>query len=392
MAISPARLVAFDVLRRVEDGAYASDLLMAASRRLDSRDAGLASEIVFGCLRRQGQLDFLFRYFSRRQPDVQDPAVRIAVRMAIYQLRYLDRIPPHAAVDESVELVKRAKKAGAAGFVNAVLRKVHRNPVRYPERWMDLSMPEWILHRWDQQFGQETTAKIARAFLDQPETWVRVPPGTPLPANLVLEPAGDVPGAYRATTGDTGDLRVQDVGSQSIIPLMDLQPGLTFLDLCAAPGNKTAQALEAGVSAVACDIHLHRLLDFQAQGCLRVLLDATAPLPFRTKFDRILVDAPCSGTGTFGRNPEIRWRIQNSDFAKLAELQQALLRRALEYLVPGGLLVYSTCSLEREENEEVVRAVLGCPPASETRRTPGLQPGDGFYAAVIPSKESAVRK
>lgn len=392
MAISPARLVAFDVLRRVIDGAYASDLLMAASRRLDSRDAGLASELVFGCLRRQGQLDFLFRFFSRRQPDVQDPAVRVAVRMAIYQLRFLDRIPPHAAVDESVALVKRSKKAGAAGFVNAVLRKVHRNPVRYPDRWMDLSMPQWILHRWDRQFGKETTDKIARVFLDQPETWVRVPPGTAVPENLALEPAGDVPGAYRAATGDTGDLRIQDVGSQSIIPLLDLQPGLTFLDLCAAPGNKTAQALEAGVRAVACDIHLHRLLDFQAQGCPRVLLDATAPLPFRARFDRILVDAPCSGTGTFGRNPEIRWRIQNSDLAKFAELQQALLRRALEYLAPGGLLVYSTCSLEREENEEVVRAVLGGPPAREIRRTPGFQSGDGFYAAVIPSEESAVRK
>lgn len=387
MAVSPARAVAFDVLRRVEEGAYASDLLKAASRRLDSRDAGLASELVFGCLRRQGQLDYLFRFFSRRQPAVQDPTVRVAARLGIYQLRFLDRIPPHAAVDESVELVKRAGKAGAAGFVNAVLRKVHRQTVRYPERWMDLSMPEWLLDRWDRQFGKVTADGIARAFLEQPATWVRVPPGVTPPPGLGLEPVGDVPGAWMAT-GDTGGFPIQDVGSQSIVPLLDLKPGLRFLDLCAAPGNKTAQALDSGVRAVACDIHLHRLRDFLAPDCPRVVLDGTAPLPFHAKFDRILVDAPCSGTGTLGRNPEIRWRIQSSDLDMLAKLQQALLRRALEFLAPGGLLVYSTCSLEREENEEVVRAVRGGPPAREIRRTPGLEPGDGFYAAVILSLDS----
>jgi 16S rRNA (cytosine967-C5)-methyltransferase len=359
---------------------------MAASRRLDSRDAGLASELVFGCLRRQGQLDFLLRFFSHREPSVQDSAVRIALRMGVYQMRMLDRIPPHAAVGESVELVKRNGKASAAGFVNAVLRKVHRNPVRFPERWMDLSMPAWMLHRWDDQFGPDVADKIARSFLDQPEVWVRIPPGTPLPETTELEPTPGIPGAYKLVTGSTQGLRIQDAGSQSIIPLLDLQPGQTFLDLCAAPGNKTAQALEAGVRAIACDIHLNRLKDFQATGVPLVVLDATAPLPFNTKFDRILVDAPCSGTGTLGRNPEIRWRIQPTDFAPLAELQGRLLSRALEYLAPGGLLVYSTCSLEREENEDVVRAVLGHPPAREVRRTPGLDAGDGFYAAVIPSK------
>lgn len=389
MAISPARSIAFDVLRRVEGGAYASDLLMAASRPLESRDAGLASELVFGCLRRQGQLDFLMRFFSRRDPSVQDPDVRMAVRMGIYQLRFLDRIPSHAAVGESVELVKRAGKSSAAGFVNAVLRKVHRHPVRYPERWMELSMPEWILERWDRQYGRETADRIARAFLGEPETWVRIPEGQAAPEGVELEASGEVPGAYRVVSGSTAGLRIQDVGSQSVVPLLRLRAGLTFLDVCAAPGNKTAQAMESGVRAIACDLHVQRLRGLQAEGCARVAIDATRPLPFRRQFDRILLDAPCSGTGTLGRNPEIRWRVQRDGFARLAELQSLLLRQALDCLAPGGLLVYSTCSLEREENEDVVRRVLGGAPELEMRRIPGLQTGDGFYAAVIPSEQSA---
>ena len=319
--ISPARQIAFDVLRKVHQGGYASDLLLQRSAQLDSRDAGLASEIVFGCLRYQAQLDYLI---ARRVPRPPDPEVRIALRMGIYQLRYLDRIPPHAAVGESVELVKRAHKAPAAGLVNAILRKTDRTPVPWPDRATDLSMPAWLLERWDRQFGRETANKIAAAFLQPAETHI-------------------------ASTG-----RIQDIGAQSIVPFLDLQPGQTFLDLCAAPGNKTAQAIECGVRAVACDIHLHRLKQMRDLNCSLVVLDGTQPLPFRAKFDRILLDAPCSGTGTLGRNPEIKWRLQPSDLIDLHAKQVALVRQALEHLCPGGRLVYSTCSLEKEENEQVI--------------------------------------
>ena len=204
--ISPSRTVAFDVLRRVHDGAFASDLLLAKSSDLDTRDAGLASELVFGCLRYQLQLDHLI---GHTRLDVE---VRIALRLGIYQLRYLTRVPPHAAVAESVELVKRARKRSAAGLVNAVLRKVDRRPIDWPDRAIELSCPSWLLERWDRRFGPELAATIARTFLNPPETFV-------------------------AETG-----RIQDIGSQSIVPLLDLAPGQTFLDLCAAPGNKTAQA------------------------------------------------------------------------------------------------------------------------------------------------------
>src|SRR5262249_6819937 len=159
---------------------------------------------------------------------------------------------------ESVELVRRAKKSSAAGFVNAILRKVDRAEVAWPDRATALSHPGWLLDRWDRQFGRELTDRIALANLAAPETYVRVP-GMELPAALSaeLEPT-DLPGCYRATGKETGGFRIQDIGSQSVVPHLRLEPGLTFLDLCAAPGNKTAQALESRVQAVAADLHLRR--------------------------------------------------------------------------------------------------------------------------------------
>jgi len=348
--LSPARQIAYDILQKVAQGAYASDLLLKHTAALDPRDAGLASEIVFGCLRHQAQLDHLISRFVPRPPD---PEIRIILRMGIYQLRYLDRIPPHAAVGESVELAKRARKQSAAGLVNAVLRKVDRQPVAWPDQATQLSAPAWLIEKWIRQFGPEAAEKIATTFLKPVETYV-------------------------SSTG-----RIQDISAQSVIPHLDLHPGMTFLDLCAAPGNKTAQALEYGVKAIACDIHWHRLKNLAGLDCPRVVLDATQPLPFNTHFDRILVDAPCSGTGTLGRNPEIKWRLEPSDLMDLHRKQVALLRNALNYLGPGGRLVYATCSLEDEENRMVIRAVPGA--WQVTERLPGIDPGDGFFVAVLTS-------
>jgi 16S rRNA (cytosine967-C5)-methyltransferase len=356
VAVSPARQLAFEVLRKVEGGGYASDLLLDLSKGLESRDAGLASEIVFGVLRFRAQLDFLTGHFSGRSGKL-DPEVRTALRMGIYQLRYLERIPPHAAVADAVELVKRARKTSAAGFVNAVLRKVDREPVAWPSREIALSCPEWLLARWERQFGRETAEGIARAALEEPEKYTR---------------GG----------------RTQDIGSQAIVPLLCLEAGQTLLDLCAAPGNKTAQAVEAGVRAVACDLHWHRLRHMRSLGAQLAVIDGTKPIPFSRRFDRILVDAPCSGTGTLGRNPEIKWKLRPADLADLQRRQIALLCNAAELLAPGGLMVYSTCSLEDEENEQVIEAA-GVLPLPTMRRIPGRDPGDGFFAAVIKSGKPA---
>jgi 16S rRNA (cytosine967-C5)-methyltransferase len=345
-----ARTLAFDILRRVESGSWASELLLAHSADADSRDAGLASEIVFGVLRYRAQLDFLIEHYAGRRQKL-DAEVRIALRMALYQLRYLERIPPHAAVTDAVDLVKRARKRSAAGFVNAILRQVDRDPVAWPNRAVELSCPEWLLARWEGRYGVDAAAGIARAALAEPEKHTR---GT----------------------------RMQDIGAQSVVPLLELAAGQSFLDLCAAPGNKTAQALESGVHAVACDLHYHRLARMKSLTPNLVVLDATQPLPFARRFDRILLDAPCSGTGTLGRNPEIKWRLTPADLDDLHARQTTLLVRAREALAPGGLLVYSTCSLEPEENEAVV---AGAAPTGSMQRLPGRDAGDGFYAAVIKS-------
>jgi len=303
---------------RVEKGAWASDLLRAASETLDARDAALAHQIVFGVLRRQLPLDAWIA--SRTKGRKLDIEVHIALRMGLFQLHFLDRVPGYAAVSDSVNLVKRARKVSAAGLVNAVLKS--KSPLAEP--MPGDSIPHWLFARWVTNFGAKTAAGIAEYSTREPET--------------AIEP----------TTG-----------------------------------NKTAQAIAAGANVVACDRHLHRLAPMRALGCDLVQLDAAVALPFRRKFDRVLVDAPCSGTGTLARNPEIRHRLGPGDLSDLHGRQVRILRNARECVAPGGVLVYSTCSLEREENEDVLHEVSGRIPEETHYRIPGVQPGDGFYGAVL---------
>jgi 16S rRNA (cytosine967-C5)-methyltransferase len=384
--VSPARRVAYDVLQQVAGGGYAADLLLERTMGISSRDAGLASQLVFGCLRFQGQLDFLIQYYSGRKLDQIEDAAKILLRLGVFQLRYLDRVPVHAAVHETVELAKTHRRA-AASFVNAVLRKVKRTPVRWPDAATELSCPAWLLERWGEHFGAETAQAIARAALEEPAKYIRLAPDKEPPAGIGLAPT-EIPGCFQVMAGDTREVRLQDIASQSIVPLLELQPGDTFLDLCAAPGNKTAQAVETPISAVACDISFRRIAEVP-EVCPRVVLDAARPLPFGTRFDKILVDAPCSGTGTLSRNPEIKWRVSPQDFERFEQRQARILKRALEQLRVGGRLVYATCSLEAEENERVVRQVVagqaGVGIVEERWRLPGRDPGDGFYATVITS-------
>jgi 16S rRNA (cytosine967-C5)-methyltransferase len=386
--ISPARLTAFDTLLDVEEGAYASDELRSRSVHLSPRDAGLAAQIVFGCLRFQNQLDYLLAGYSGRQATDLDPEVRIALRAAIFQLRYLERVPAHAAVHNSVEFVKKRQRA-ATGLANAVLRKVNRDPVSWHDRATAESCPEWLLRRWEYSFGEERANGIASAALREPNHYVRIAPGGEVPAEFE---ATTVPGCYRVPAGASPRLRFHDIGSQSIVPLLQLEAGQSYLDLCAAPGNKARQALETPLGlAVLCDGSFERLKEVAVPGP-RVLLDGAQPLPFSKKFDRILVDAPCTGTGTLAANPEIKWRLKPGDFSRFHEKQTAILANALHALAPQGRLVYATCSLEHEENEDVVRAVLAADPSfrceQEVYRIPGRDEGDGFYAAVIVPSDS----
>lgn len=371
--MTPARRIAFEILGAVDRGGFAADLLDERIARLDARDAGLVTQIVFGVLRRRAQLDYLITQAASRPVSKMDSSVVRALRMGAFQLRFLSKIPPHAAVGESVDLVKMAGKQSAAGFANAVLRRLPEIPAEWPSDEVRYSLPEWLWARWRKNLGGAAAALAAEAALHEPETWLRTAGGETLAGDSLEGPLPE-------------GSRVMDVGSQSIVPLLQLKEGQRFLDLCAAPGNKTLQAMETPLRVVACDSSAARLKAFMAQ-CPRVQLDAEKALPFGRVFDRILVDAPCSGTGTLARNPEIRWRLAPEEITRQAERQIRILRNALACLVPGGRLVYSTCSLEPEENKEVVNRVAAARVQRVVQRLPGRDPGDGFFAAVLVQPE-----
>jgi len=431
--ISPARQIAFSVLCRVESGrSFAVDMLQERSvSELSEADRRLATEIVMGALRWRGELDFQIERLSGKTMGYFDAEVATILRMSVYQIRFLEKIPPSAVVNEAVELTKAARKRSAAGLVNAVLRKCRPPASRAAtEEELRRSFPAWLRARWERNFGPEAFADLVRASNAVPPTTLRVSRGErdEIRRRLAQEGIETKPGRFSdcalivkkgnvqtAEAYRSGAVVIQDEASQLVAALLAPRPGERVLDLCAAPGIKTGQtalALGRGL-LVACDVSAPRLRTMRK--LLRVpdgltlhtlRLDATRELPFGAAFDRILVDVPCSGTGTLARNPEIKWRMQASDLERLAEVQARILRNALKVLVPGGRLVYSTCSLEPEENEQVVERVLqetagfrmlaadelasdfpqlkslfdtrGC-----FRTRPDLHQMDGFFAAVI---------
>ena len=405
MNISPARTIAFDALRRVEaQSAYADEVLRAElGAGVRTEDAGLATELTLGVLRWQRLLDFLIGRCLTNAAKTLDAEVRIALRLGIYQLWFLERVPAHAAVHESVELVKRARKRSAAPLVNAVLRKAAKEATQLTKSRSALasflaadlplaeqmgilcSHPTWLVDRWVRTFGEDRTRALLEANNRAPamscfvvdaarredaltslhQARCVVEPGLLLRDALALH--GGNPAASDAVR--RGWVAIQDEASQAVAHLLAVEDGNTVLDLCAAPGGKTiflARAAGAQGHVVAADLHEHRVRAmaerFETAGVRNVetvIVDGTQPLPFERRFDRILVDAPCSGTGTLARHPEIRWQLRANDLTDLHTRQVQLLKNALANLAPQGRLIYSTCSIEPEENELVVSEALG---------------------------------
>jgi 16S rRNA (cytosine967-C5)-methyltransferase len=391
-------------LVRVEkQNAYADDALRTAlDDNVDTRDAALATELSFGILRWQRLLDFIIDRQLSKATKKLDTEVRIAARLGAYQLLFLDRVPARAAVNESVELVKRARKSSAASLVNAILHKIAGkssggkaaaaeiasllpNDLPLAEKLgIQLSHPTWMVERWLKSFGERPTRSLleannrvpalsgyllhaerrAEAMRSLERAGCRIQPGRLLRQAWAVEEGNPV----ASDAVPNGWVVIQDEASQAVAHLLEAQPGDRILDLCAAPGGKTlllARAVASNGRVTAADLHEYRVRAMRkrfehvgVRNVEAVVLDGTAPLPFERPFDRILVDVPCSGTGTLARHPEIRWKLRVEDLSDLHGRQVRLLRNALSHLAPGGRLVYSTCSLELEENESVVEEVL----------------------------------
>jgi 16S rRNA (cytosine967-C5)-methyltransferase len=412
-APSPPRLAAYHALLAVERDRLdlPSALVRARSALNDERDRALASEIAVGTLRWQAQLDFLIAFFGRRPVSRLDPEVLTILRLSAYQLLHLTRIPAAAATNEAVTLTRSVRKASAAGFVNAVLRSIWRahGALPLPRRptakavarisedpaahqaaldylSVTLSHPRWLAARWLGRHGFDATVRWAEFNNAAAPLTLRVNTLKTTPADLArqLREHGVVTTAasyapdgllvrdgnpLRTPLGDRGAFLVQDEASQLVGLLTAAQPGERVLDCCASPGGKTtsmAAAMRDEGFIVAADVRprrvelLRRAVERSGARSVRIIrLDAEQPLPFHgTPFDLVLIDAPCSGLGTIRRDPEIRWRRQESDLARFAAAQLLMLENASQVVRPGGRIVYATCSSEPDENEAVVSAFL----------------------------------
>jgi 16S rRNA (cytosine967-C5)-methyltransferase len=353
-AVSPARRAAYETLLRVfEQDAYADRAFRTAARDLDERERAFAQRLAYGSVQRVRTLDHAIDELGKRPTRKLDPPVRAALRLGAYQLGYTDTAP-HAAANESVELVRRARLERAVPFTNAVMRRlaagIHDLLAALPEGALKESYPDWIHETFVRDLGPEGALELERAMNEPLETIVR--------GDAVGEPT-DVPGAYRVDRVDeqlvaAGRIWPQSRGSQVVGLALGARAGERILDLCAAPGGKTGQ-LAGDVTAVEIDpgraSELRANLATMGHPATVVEADATDLPPELTGFDRILLDAPCSGLGVLAQRPDLRWRAR-----PLPELQLALLRAAAERVRPGGTIVYSVCTVNADENEAVVDA------------------------------------
>ena len=433
------REIAVRVLGRRAQGEFVEDVLerTLAQADLASRDRHLCQELVYGVVRWQGTLDWLVARKARNR--TQKPALQNLLRLGLYQIFWLDRVPNHAAVHVTVEVAKRMGFGPQAGFINALLRGYLREfaatnlllaELRSSQPHLGFSHPEWLVQRWHQHFGLDQTKSLLAWNNTPPKTCARVNTLKADPTrllaqwrqedvdydfvrrdwlqeNLVFELKSHPP-LDRLPSFQQGLFYIQDPSTLLAVQELGLAPGQTVLDLCAAPGGKLsyiAQLMNNEGHLSAYDTSPERL-ELLKQNCTRLGITSlqilsgvppSSPLnaaksrpigTFRTPhFDRVLLDAPCSNTGVMRRRVELRWRIRPEELARLRREQLDLMRRAAQLVAPGGALVYSTCSLEPEENQQVVAEFLGAPTGfklqTERELRPFVDEVDGAYVARL---------
>jgi 16S rRNA (cytosine967-C5)-methyltransferase len=385
--VAPARAAAFEILLTMEGGSGHSDELLHQPivERLSPQDRNLATNLVMGVLRWQLALDARIAALLNRPRTQLDSSVRAALRLGAFQLLYLDRIPVYAAIGESVELAKSAGNKFAAGMVNAILRKIATQPLSKETLEVTNSTglassyahPQWLVERWVDRFGLQSARKICDYDQQPAPVFVRLTAPDAeqalLQEDIELTPASFLGDVRKVVRGDVsagaalrnGLVRIQDEGSQLVAELAG--HGLRILDACAAPGGKTAILAERNPDAfiTACDISQKRLSGMQRLlpkapygASIDFKLADIAKLELKPEFDLVLCDAPCSGTGTLARNPEIRHRLRPEELNRQHDRQVSILNSVMSGVEPGGRLLYSTCSLEPEENESVVRQCI----------------------------------
>lgn len=405
-----------------EDGGYSNLVLdrLLRDAALSEEDAGLTTALFYGVLDRKRTLDWFLRPYLKRPDKKLSPTVRNALRVGAYQLLYMDRIPPFAAISESVEVVKRSRDAYAAGMTNAVLRQLQRSgapalPQGNTAQALSVrvSCEPWLAQRLIDDCGANRAEELLTAFLERPATFLRVNRTKIEPAALIAalaeegaaaEPVPDRPNALRLTRGSVestqayrqGWFHVQDLSSQRCCDAVEARPGMAVLDLCAAPGGKTftvAENMGGKGRIVSRDLHESRVRLIR-EGAARLDLanvcacqgDATRFDESLGRFDRVLCDVPCSGIGVIRRKPEIKYKPA-FDPRELTEIQTTILETASRYVAPGGRLIYSTCTMLKAENGDITDAFLERHPDFAPVGEPVLQwPGqgsDGFYYACM---------
>jgi 16S rRNA (cytosine967-C5)-methyltransferase len=398
-----ARQAAFEILTNLDQGHATLDNLLeklnAENTNISRRDRALFQALVFGVLRWRGRLDFIINHFSRTRFDKIDPRVLNILRLALFQIIYLDRVPESAAVNTAVEIAKTTVAPWVVGFVNAVLRKAVRDlqKLSFPSVEKNAiaataiakSFPEWIIRRWIGRYGLEATTALCDTLNTIPAITIRtnrlktsrhdlvtalaseaeqVKPTSYSPDGITfVSPATSIPGL---STFKAGWFQVQDEAAQLVSLLLNPQPGETVLDACAGLGGKTghiAQLMGNKGSLVAIDIHEEKLSELESEMTRLGITIVTTSCRNLEKlksqqtlgpFDRILLDAPCSGLGVMRRNPDIKWRTTKKNLAKFKDKQLALLDNLSLLVKSSGVLVYAVCSPEPDENEIVVNDFL----------------------------------